>query len=262
MNPFKLEVFFVSPRNQLLTLYVSCICISIFSCGVKPRNKNKIEGIYLNKGNPHLELSFKYGRFLLKDEYSQSKYTQDCCDTISYGYWQKEYGNFISLTSPEKFRSSYVDILVEEKIDSSVNDIKFIIKNGMEDYYDNARSSERYRKYELRINSDYFSKLSEITYDSNIISIDKENLLVNEFEINILIDKKISLNNLGIEYIHAIPYKVKNNKSNLFIIKIPDLHLSFLSHRRLNQDYVKILNDSTLFWDGDFYLKKIITQKN
>lgn len=53
-----------------------------------------------------------------------------------------------------------------------------------------------------------------------------------------------------------LPYEVKNSNSNVFKINIPELSYGYLSYKRLNGDFVKIINRNKLLWDGKEYIRQ------
>ena len=60
---------------------------------------------------------------------------------------------------------------------------------------------------------------------------------------------------LGIRRIYTPMYKIKNEKSNVFNIDIPELTYEFITYLRLRNDFIKIIDKNTLEWDGNKYIR-------
>jgi len=48
-------------------------------------------------------------------------------------------------------------------------------------------------------------------------------------------------------------YGVKANASNQFVINITDLTEGYLIHRKLNRDFIKVIDENHLEWDGHIF---------
>jgi hypothetical protein len=135
----------------------------------------------------------------------------------------------------------------------SDNTITFVIDNPIEKHY--KRYDEKYRElfYDIAITTsdDFIYETS----DKNSIKIEGSKKVL-EFEITVYPKYNIPIRNISAKEVYTIPYKVKNPKTNVFKINIPQLDYGYLSYKRLNNDYVKIIDKNKLLWDGKEYIRK------
>jgi len=237
------------------------VLLLLASCASYNFDKEDIEGIYVQQEYKGIELKFDKNTFVLKDVYTQEHLPPyDCCDTIALGNWAIEDRGLLTLTSPEGMDSFFVNMNVTEEIKTTNDSIRFIIDNPIESFYKKTGRNFKDISYQLSLTTNksvFDSKIAQKTFDSNIIIIPKpEGLKISQFEIAIYIDCKISLKNLETREVYTLPYQVQDLSSNVFNIDIPQLDYEYLSYRRLNKDYIKIVNKNKLLWDGKEYLKK------
>ena len=221
----------------------------------------KIEGKYFQKEQKWIELHFNGNNFVFLDTSTQEHMNPyDCCDTISYGKWQIDPKGLIMLTSLEELNTYHLDIEVFESRSYSQDSLYFIIENPIEDYYKKTNRKRRHIEYKIGIGSNKISfdqSFQNKRYSTNVFSIAKiDNLNIYSFGITIIVDPEIRLKNLNTMIVNTLYYDIKNTESNVFKINIPDLSFNYLSYKRLNSDYLKIVNNNKLIWDGQEYIKK------
>lgn len=236
----------VTLLTSFLFILTSCTC---------PRKGmlNNYEGIYVNENNKNIQLILKDGYFLQIDKEPKKDLALfKCCDTLSFG--KMEYLNndsLLAFTSSKDINSEFISFSVQEYEEANQDSIKFIFSNPIESHY--KRFGESYRElfYSVEILNGNFQN---IISDKNPIKINAENE-IKEFQIKIYPKFDIPLNHLEVREVILKPYKVINYKANVFRINISQLDYGYLSFKRLNEDYVRVVNKSTLVWDGNVYLK-------
>jgi len=237
----------------LLILLVSCSKSVVYK-------SERIKGKYLQKEQKWIELHFNDNNFVLLDTSREEHLsTTDCCDTISYGGWEIDKYGLIKLTTPEELNNYYLDIEVSENRAYSRDSLYFIVENPIEDYYKKTNRKEKYIQYKIDIGSNITSfdqSIHNKRYSTNVFSIAKvDNLNIYSFEITVIVDPEIRLKYLNTMLVNTLSYDVQSKESNVFRIKIPDLSFNYLSCKRLNGDYLKIVNTNKLIWDGQEYIK-------
>ncbi len=235
-----------------------CLCVAVAflsSCASFKYVSDNFEGTYLQQGNANVKLVFNQGTFLHIDTYQQTHMPPyDCCDTISYGYWELEKPGVLKLFSDPKLYLP-IDLVVKE---SSTDDdsVHFIITNPIEDMYEEGKRPDIL--YSLDIDSDARAlRYSFTNYrDTNKITLGNPQAgKVRAFSISIYPKHTFRGRNIGTREATTIEYSVKNTSSNVFEIRIPDLDNGYLTYKRLNDDYVKIVSTNKLMWDGQEYVK-------
>lgn len=241
-------------RKKLLDLRViilSTIFLIIQSCSSTYRSKD-LEGVYKQDESKNIEFHLQGNKFALLDvNKNEHQPLYKCCDTIAYGIWKTEGDGFVSLSSPEDL-GEFVDLRVEEsKKDLPKNNVVFVIDNPIESHY--QKFEEDYRELSYNINISTGIDFIERKAESNTVETKIEGDIT-EFEITILVKSDIPLRE-SLREVYTLPYKVKNPKSNYFRVSIPELTYGFLSYKRLKDDYVKIISENKLLWDGKEYSK-------
>lgn len=226
----------------------------IFSCASSKVSSQDIKGIYIQKDNKRIELHLlKDKTFVLKDNFEPTHLAiknYKCCDTISYGKWEIEDG-FVSLSSPEELGTYYLNANFTESSEKNKDSITLIINNPIEKK--KSKDSELYYTVNLSLtDGSTIRKISE----TNTITIDKVDG-VSMIEIEVYPKYDIEIRDISARSVYTIPYQVVNSESNLFNIDIPELDYSYLAYKRLNKDYVRVLNGKKLLWDNIEYVKKL-----
>ena len=243
-------------KNKLLYSYF--LLIFNISYSQNDTNKQSILGTYVQQDNSHIKLIFDTNSFVLIDKNTSIEHNDYFyhLDTISYGNWDIYEKGFITLSTPKKFTEPLQMNVTEKNV--SGDSIYFRIENPIETFYKRT-GNKRKISYELVLPHSYYDYLFEwpSKYDTNIFALPKKGLKLSNFAIIVYIDGNIRLEHLKMKSIFTYTYKVKNEESNYFEIQMPDLNLQFLSLRRLNHDYIKIINPRKLLWDGKFYNKVI-----
>jgi hypothetical protein len=230
------------------------IGLLFFSCATNHLHLNKINGVFIHEEYKNLELHFENGSFTYLDTNTQKHLpTFKCCDTIAVGKYKLETENLISISSLESLNFSYLHFDTKEKQDSSKDSLVFIIDNPIEEHY--KKYNEKFRELYYNIEIQYKDKYIEILTDKNPVFIKKEGVIT-EFEITIYPKYDIPIREVTTRKVYTLPYKVLDEQSNIFNINITNLDYEYLCYKRLNQDYIKVVNKNKLLWDGVVYTRK------
>lgn len=240
-------------RLRLEILYFLMVLFITTSCTSFKFLPEDFEGIYEQKDLEGYKLVFKDGTFSHIDTYEQAHMPPfDCCDTISYGYWELEKPGVLKLFSDPKLFLP-LDLLVKESKTAS-DSVYFIITNPIENLYEENERPEIL--YTLFTNAGRGFNFS-MYHDSNKISFENPNKKdVKRFNISIYPKHTFRGRNIGTREAVTVEYSVKDVGSNVFEIQIPELDYGYLTYKRLNDDYVKIVNKNKLIWDGNVFIKK------
>lgn len=242
--------------NQMKTnSFIFCIiifCLFISCASSRKYSLDNLNGIYSNESDQGLKLILSRNSFLhIREEQESDLALYKCCDTISFG--KVEYINkpsFLVLTSLRDI-DEYLNFTVQEYQELDQDSIKFIFTNPIENHYNHFNENYRELFYSIEVlNADFQNVVS----DKNPVTINSEKE-IKEFQIKIYPKYDIPLSRLEVMQVKLRPYKVINNKSNIFKINIPQLNYEYLSYKRLTGDYVKVVNDKKLIWDGKIYVK-------
>jgi len=228
------------------------IIVFLGSCTSLKFLPEDFEGVYEQKGSEGYKLIFKESTFSHIDTYEQTHMPPyDCCDTISYGYWELEKPGVLKLYSDPKLFLP-IDLAVKE---NSIDDdsVHFVITNPIEDLYEENERPDIL--YTLFINSGIQFNFSTY-HDTNRISLNNpEDVKIGRFSINIYPKHTFRGRNIGTREAETLEYEVKNTMSNVFEVNIPELNYGYLTYKRLNDDYIKIVSKDKLIWDGQEYVK-------
>lgn len=249
--------------------YIGLLSLLIISCSsANLYEEEAMQGVFVQKGYEGIQLRLNKNSFLFIDTNEQEHLPPyDCCDTLSYGKWKMDERGFLTLSSHEnlgafKISNSVPSIIFEmyvsETVDFSKDSLYFLINNPIEKFYKKNNRITRDIKYSLVIhsnNNDLNDSVLYKKYSTNEIVIAKsKNLKLSTFDLTVFIDCEIDVKNLTTRKIKIYPYhEVKNPKANVFKIDIPELSFGFLSYKRMNGDYIKIINKNKLLWDGKEY---------
>lgn len=237
------------------------VLLLLASCASYNFSKKDIEGTYVQQEYKGIELKFDENTFVLKDVYKQEHLPPyDCCDTITYGNWKINKEGYIELTTPKEISTSYLNVNVIEKEVKSSDSLYIFIDNPIEKFSKNDNRKTSKLLYQLAIssnNNNFDNRIALKKFDKNQIAIAKEDndLKINSIEIIVYVQSDISLSNLELREVYTMPYKVNNANSNFFNINIPNLNYGYLSYKRLENDYVKIINKQKLLWNNAEFVK-------
>lgn len=234
--------------------------------------QKQIQGKFVEKKSKIKEIIISGHSYLLIGDNRDEVFTRDyvCCDTLSYGaaILDKKNG-FLELSSSDKFRSN-LDFSVEEKVNKNITgSLKINISTPLDSIspYTEVLSSgittdkkNDFLKFNLLINSTYTFFISQDNPTSIIIN--KEDIgdeYISELQIIVSINecRYLPISNKGIEEAVLLPYPylLKNKDASELNISIPDLNYKYLNFKRLNKDYIKIKDESTLIWNDEEYVK-------
>lgn len=233
------------------------LVLLISSCATRNNTPSaeEIKGVFYQENFRNNKLIFNKGKFYFINSSSKYTKTSKCCDTISFGSWEKASKDFLALSSPEEYDTFFLNIVVKEEVKESSNTV-FQINNPIEKHREKFQEKFQELNYSLLINTaggdSHYKKI-----DSNIIEFNNVGDITS-FELVIEPKGVIKLNNIYAKEITAFPfpYKVISKNSNFFEINIPELTYQYVALKRLNKDFIQVLNNETLFWDGKKYIKE------
>jgi hypothetical protein len=235
--------------------YLVWIFIFMSSCVAVKFSPKDFEGTYTEEGLKGFRLTFKKNHFAYVDTFEQTHLPPyDCCDTITYGYWEFDKPNLLKLFSDPK-----LDLPLELEVNestSSTDSIYFVINDLIEEAYKNDKRPDIL--YGLWIDSD--SRLLSHSFvrkhNTNRITFDNsEGGRIRKFSVTIYPKESFRGRNIGTREATTVEYTVANTTSNVFEIRIPELDKGYLTYLRLNGDYVKIISNDRLIWDNNEYTK-------
>jgi hypothetical protein len=91
----------------------------------------------------------------------------------------------------------------------------------------------------------------------NIISVDKKEFLSSDsFCLEVFPSTLMYWQRLDISDYITTFYKPKNPESNYFVITIPLLSYRFITYRRLEDVYAKVVSPNKIVWEGNVYIKQ------
>jgi len=245
-------------KNKIETTKITFFTLFLFtmiSCTPsKNISINNFNGIYINSGDQNEKLILKENSFLqIREDKKRDLALFKCCDTLSYGnieYSSKDF--LLTLTSVKYLNDEFLNFNVEESQVINQDSVKFIFTNPIENHYKRFNESYRELLYSVEIvNSDF----QDIISDKNPIVISSDNE-IKEFQIKIYPKYDIPLYQLETREVKLKTYKVVNSKANVFKINIPKLDYGYFSFKRLKGDYIKVVNENKLIWDGKTYIRK------
>ncbi|WP_158655091.1 hypothetical protein [Flavivirga eckloniae] len=224
-----------------------------FSCKSAKNNFNSLSGDFINSKD-NLKLTLINNNYFLQNISSESDIANyKCCDTISYGYYSFDTKTrFVTLNSSRDFDVNDLNFNVKESINKNQDSLVFKFLNPIENHYIKFKEKSREINYSIQILG------SKPLY----ISSDKNPLVVNNIErideVQFFIRPKndIPLKNLGMNELVTQSYRLVNPNSNQFDIDFPGLDYEFINFKRLNHEYIKVVNENLLIWDGIEYYKK------
>lgn len=216
-------------------------------------------GIFIESGGEGKELHFKEDGFTFLDKFGVKDFSYyNCCDTLSYGTFQKVNGSFLEVSSNEFFNTGYLDFNIKENVTNSRDTLYIKITNPIEDKYNIKTKRELIYSFQLGSNNKELNKYFMYTiFNQNTIKIPIPNTIeIYDIELKIYVEPYISIKEKNIDMINTTYKKLKNNQSNEIEINIPNLTYSYINFRRLKKDYIRIASEKKIIWDGVEYLKK------
>ena len=235
-------------------------CKSAYIRGKEPINSSTYPvGDFRQQDNPSFQLTLNSDlSFLYSVPSGVYGFEGKCCDTISFGKWVIEPNNMIALSTPD-YLSKKIPINVEEGFNVNLDTIYFSINNPIEELYFKDRERIRNIQYVVLVftRDEHLREIANIESCSNIIKLNnsrKED--IEYFQILIYPGSFTYLLEGEIRKSETEIYFPKDHKSNQFKIYIPDLTGNFLKIRKLNRDFVKIINKDELEWDGHLFVNE------
>jgi hypothetical protein len=180
-----------------------------------------------------------------------------CCDTLALGTWQHEAPGFISLSSPDTTLNIELGVLVQEDQRVPSDSVVFLVDNPIEENKRRlGQESADLVRYEINL---------ELA-DGSFIQLKSQglNVLVAHLPIRAKINRFMLYIMPGcgnwfeftpFNYLGTPEYQVADPNTNRFKIVIPSLTYGYWGRKRLKTDYVKVLDENTLLWDGKKYVR-------
>ena len=258
--------------NKKYLLIITGFILLVSCATIKKNNPVNISGTYKYK-----TFSGLYDRDLILDSNGNficlKKHIEDThmghphCDTIAIGRW-KHKDNLLYLSSyPMKsMLSGFINVNskeIQEKGGEQNDSTYFYIESPIENYF--KETGYRFIHYQIYGFADKTpdkGSIFDISFNSNHFAISKKKLSgINILNIQIFVDtKSYPFQHLEFFKLSNLDYEVKNNQTNKFVIKIPDLTKSIFCRKRLNGDIVQIIDKNTLLWDNKRFLLETYSQ--
>jgi len=240
-----------------ILLYFICTLILIgCKVSVSKYNNYKIQGIYQSEESLKRIEFIENGNFLIipyTGDYSyEPNYPYQ--DTLSFGNWSIK-KDLIILNSSIKLDYAFLEVEVTEAYETSKdnNYVSFIIENKNLGYTTVDKILPLIY-YQIHVK---FNDGVETTTDlfSKEFVINKRNRTINEFSIKCFPNVEVYPYNITVNKTNSVNYKLVGNEANLFRIKFKDFNPNYFSYVRLNGDYIKILNNDSLVWNNELFIK-------
>lgn len=245
---------------NILKLFIPIIIIVILKgCKTSQFSQIGMQGVYFLKNDRSVKISLSGNTFTLIDSKKNGHMATPCCDTLAIGEFKVE-DNFLVVNSPRYFNSIFLDMDVKEKTLHDLDSIVFHINNPIETMYHRYNSKGGELDYSLFVQPkgsslEYFREHIKSKVDNKIVFLNPQRLSVNNFFIMIEPKSSINVKNISVREIYTLTYQVKNATSNFFEISIPQLTYGYISYKRLNSFYVKIINSNKILWEGEEFIR-------
>jgi hypothetical protein len=165
--------------------------------------------------------------------------TFNCCDTIAYGSWgiDKPRG-LIYLNCPLSLEVSTIDMEVKEEAHAG-DSLIFMISNPIEKEYSRNNTRKRDIKYQIALMDKIGSPITEnnfMIFENNYVKIPKPQTPFSSFSVSIFPKDNFRGRNISTKVVYTNEYKLKDPKSSVFYVNIPDLTDGFIVYLRLVKD--------------------------
>lgn len=239
-------------------IIIILILFIMFACGkrqsplfIKQYQKKEITGTYhSNKYNKFLRFTETSYVYFEKESHLA---TWTCCDTISFGTWLIDGPNLINLSS--SFNMGLVDVPcnIKEALNDNIdNQLCFKINGLIEKFHKKHTYNKRGVTYILSLYGKFWHK--DIPFKDSSICI-REEKKVEKIRISMVVNENFSGRQIGLKQFTSSIYLIRGEESNLFEINIP-VGYDYLTYLRLKEDYIKIIDNKRLKWNGEIYIKK------
>lgn len=232
-------------------IYLLLIVITCYSCAVFRNSNNQIildKWYTVDAGQD--DIMFKSdGTFL----FLPSSFDESGIDTLSYGTWKVD-NDFIEITSDSKFFNRIFDAEVKESFSDSKDSIYVYVEDADVGSWDAVETypylvfevgfttTDKKNRFENYFHSDVIKDMAKIhVFDS---------LNFPEIKIQIYPNIRNYPRKINTEYAHVFSFKRASNSVNTFHVKILDFDYKYFAYNRFNKEYIKIVNQDTLLWDG------------
>jgi hypothetical protein len=249
-------------RNKIVLFLIGSIVLSLVD--IQAQN---VTGTYVQDEMKNIKLHFSEDLFLFEDDFNYTHSAPyNCSDTLAFGYWELDDNqSFMKLyTNPIQY-SSLVNMEVEETTCGSPDSIYLDIQNPIEeDFVKYNKGNEQARIIYYRINIE--TKDAKLDYEVNIQKYYSNEIAFKSPKNNVVKSIELTVypknydigwrSNMPPYFVYTLTYEPQNAKANLFKINMPELTRCYLCTLRLNGDFIKILNNYQLEWDGHIYTKE------
>ena len=182
-----------------------------------------------------------------------------CCDTLATGHWEITEKNMLLLNTDDRYNKKSLDIIVKEShIDTDSLFIEIINPFELENPNNEVHKDIAYRITTYAFDDiDLVDEISLKFHFETKLAFENENRSGLDFiQIEMLPTQNLNLSSLGIRSANTRAYMVKSKNSNFFEIRIPEFDLDYLGRRRFIDYYIEIINDSTITFENELYIKK------
>lgn len=229
--------------KKFILLFVITI---LFSCSISKNDKmSTISGnTYIGK-NSQERLNFADGKFTLRG-------ITEFIDTLSYGTYTLD-NNIITINSNKKLFTDYFEIEVNESFSGSKDSIYVSVDNFINGLYDYENNYAPYLYFNFNSYSIKNEFEESIQFAESIYLANKRSL--SKFNLNIIPNLFVYPEKTSGKVFHTYFHEVKSRDNNTFKIKIKGLEEKIFALRIFDGDFIKILNNDTLLWNNELYIK-------
>ena len=239
---------------KALLWHLGILLLTINCSPFRPISEGGQRAMYKSKNGE--ALIFDKNQFYLVNLRSRNN------DTLALGNWRREGNRLLVLNSPDWLNNYFIEIEVSEKVKANSDSVYFIVNSPLQSKFRRANPTGGHLVYGLQIDAfekgfDYFGKTMDL--ENNVVSFlnqDKARIIKFTVYIKPRMNIHVAVKNLETLGLMSEEYKVQNPEANVFEINIPRLDYSYFSLKRLNDDYVKVVNRNTLRWRGNDYIKE------
>ena len=175
-------------------------------------------------------------------------------DTLSYGYWECK-DNYIVINTPKSIESNKMEMSIKEEYLSGKDSLLIIISNPYETYYLKHKGNRLFR-YLIYIDDFDMNFREGVLTEGNTARVyAPKNYRINGIALWIIPDSYRYPGNLEFNFLKTEYVRLKNPKSNILKIEIPDFTLEYIGYERYNNEHIIIRNKKLIF-RGDVFTKK------
>lgn len=247
-------------KNIVTTSLVVFMATYFFGCASVKFNPQNLQGTFTSRGNHNTKIVIAGNSFTYIDLTQSGHLASPCCDTLAIGDFEIDRRGFLVINSPDWLNDIFVDIVVNEKNTTNNDSVTFIITNPIETGTTKTNSSKSELEYSLLVQPksgslNYFRENNQVFDRNTITFFNPEKLSIDNFSILVKPKSSIFLKNLAVRELNSLEYHVKNSSSNIFEIEIPKLTYGYLSYKRMNGEFAKVIDNNTISWQGKEFIR-------